>query len=880
MSSPGDSRRVSANSSNSLSGGGGAERSGRGSSKMHNDQRGTRDQPQPESLLQRFQRDEMYNQFLGTNFDSGKFTSSVVAKGHVGITEAAAKIERGIAVMDEELNSQVVQHHDTLLEQVRNVKDLEIILSVATEGVDHVMSSISTIKSNLSEPCSIIQTRTLQLERLQNASELLRKVRRFLSVSSKLTRVLSVGNRELPKAALCVYELETIRKEADLSGVEVVDREVQWIVRTEHEVTSRAQRLLVQGLEIQNQAEVANALQVFYNLKVLKPRVQATMEEVTRKVSSSIRNVLSVAALSEGINHQRSHSSPPAEWRAALWTRMERLTDTLHSCSVQVWHLQRVLSKMRDPSTHQCLLNTVVLPGEPSITLLYWKTLTQILETQLGAVAKGATFVEDTFVSEYPKLLRVFLEFLRRLHTHFELKQVTMSPSNADNDSQLVVGGGSGGGGVGNTESTAVMLLRCIKPFETAFLGRSLSRLFAPVEQMFPSGIARAPSSDEVQSLLKLIGGEIEGSMNDNQLCTLVARGVAKALQLFAVRCEGQVSTDQSSIQVTETTCGADQMRNAALFNALYELYTGADEICTSIQQQSVQAQDAIAVAVRTISSLAGEILAPLFRQAVAMFDRTLSLIHREDFSTEEDYDSEPDSAFMRSLRVQIHNFRNVIVSPFTQCPPVFGKTRALGSRVLISFVQQASMVRPLSDAGKMKLAGLMAQLEKALAPLHAAKDLGQPYRCVRALRTLLFRELDAISTSPECDALPPAVVLHHLFSRGPAELRLPHVRLRWTTLQYCSWVDNNTVSDLWDRMIKPSLDEYALVVNERGEKSFADVYPILQSLGGKFVDAENGGGALANGSGPSASVSSTSSTPAAVATAPTAAVTANGTLD
>lgn len=85
-------------------------------------------------------------------------------------------------------------------------------------------------------------------------------------------------------------------------------------------------------------------------------------------------------------------------------------------------------------------------------------------------------------------------------------------------------------------------------------------------------------------------------------------------------------------------------------------------------------------------------------------------------------------------------------------------------------FVRHAALVRPLSQigttallcarararavrvcrvcctdastwcAGTLKLAGDMAQMELALAPIHPLKDLGGPYKELRALRPLIFR--------------------------------------------------------------------------------------------------------------------------------------------
>ncbi len=87
------------------------------------------------------------------------------------------------------------------------------------------------------------------------------------------------------------HHLELIRKEADLSGIHVVDAETRWIVKAGEDVMSNASRLLLQGMETQNQAEVAAALQVFYNLGTLTSKVDSTLSVLTEKVYKSISSL-------------------------------------------------------------------------------------------------------------------------------------------------------------------------------------------------------------------------------------------------------------------------------------------------------------------------------------------------------------------------------------------------------------------------------------------------------------------------------------------------------------------------------------------------------------------------------------------------------------
>ena len=51
--------------------------------------------------------------------------------------------------------------------------------------------------------------------------------------------------------------------------------------------------------------------------------------------------------------------------------------------------------------------------------------------------------------------------------------------------------------------SARLMLKNSLMTFETAYLSRSLSRLFDPINLVFPSGAQNVPSRDELNSIVK-----------------------------------------------------------------------------------------------------------------------------------------------------------------------------------------------------------------------------------------------------------------------------------------------------------------------------------------------------------------------------------------
>ena len=84
--------------------------------------------------------------------------------------------------------------------------------------------------------------------------------------------------------------------------------------------------------------------------------------------------------------------------------------------------------------------------------------------------------------------------------------------------------------------------------------------------------------------------------------------------------------------------------------------------------------------------------------------------------------------------------------------------------------------MRPVQD---------MAELESAVADnLLPVDAIGAPHRVLRAFRPLIFLSTPELASSLLVSALPPSMVLHHMYSRAPAALQSPHARSGFTPAQ------------------------------------------------------------------------------------------------
>jgi len=139
--------------------------------------------------------------------------------------------------------------------------------------------------------------------------------------------------------------------------------------------------------------------------------------------------------------------------------------------------------KKKDVTTQVRFLDDVLPEGDASLVEQFWTSATNYLKTEFARISAASSFVKDSFVGEYPKLLRLFKEACTRISASTNVDALVSVHQN-------------------NSESS--MLLRTVSQFEIEFLARSLERMFDPVRLVFPDRGRLPPSVDEVVNICKV----------------------------------------------------------------------------------------------------------------------------------------------------------------------------------------------------------------------------------------------------------------------------------------------------------------------------------------------------------------------------------------
>ncbi|XWS09351.1 hypothetical protein CRYUN_Cryun40dG0077700 [Craigia yunnanensis] len=792
----------------------------------------------PSSLLDSFAKDPILSPFLSPSFSSTSFSSAALSSGSPAST--AEYLLQAIRQLDSQLRSHVLSNHPLLLTQLSSLNNTELSLSTLRSSISSLQSSLRCVRSELSEPHNSILSKTVQLSNLHLTSELLSHSIRAIRLSKKLRDLMVSAEAEpdkldLAKAAQLHNDILTLCEDYDLGGIDMVDEELNAVREIGSRLRSEVMKVLERGMEGLNQAEVGTGLQVFYNLGELRGTVEQLVNKYKGMGVKSVSVALDMKTISAGGGGGgfgpggiRGSGTPQiggsGKAREALWQRMGSCMDQLHSIMVAIWHLQRVLSKKRDPFTHVLLLDEVIKEDDLMLTDRVWEALVKAFATQMKSAFTASSFVKEIFTNGYPKLFSMIENFLERILRDTDVKGVLPAITSEGKD----------------------QMVAAIETFQMAFLASCLSRLSDLVNSVFPfSSRGTVPSKEQISRILSRIQEEIEAVQLDARLTLLVLHEISKVLLLIAERAEYQISTGPEARQISGPATPA-QVKNFALCQHLQEIHT---RITSMIMGLPAIAADVLSPSLGAIYGVACDSVTSLFQPMIDRLESCILQIHDQNFSAL-GMDAAMDnnaSPYMEELQKCILHFRREFLSrllPSSANATTAGTeticmrlVRSMASRVLILFIRHASLVRPLSESGKLRMVRDMAELELAVGQnLFPVEQLGAPYRALRAFRPLIFLETSQLGASPLLQDLPPSVILHHLYSRGPEELQSPLQRNKLTHLQYSLWLDSQGEDQIW-KGIKATLDDYAAKVRTRGDKEFSPVYPLMLRLGSSLSE-------------------------------------------
>jgi hypothetical protein len=111
------------------------------------------------------------------------------------ISVAIAKLNYGVDDVSKQIKNVVTAHHEDLLEQAAGVGEFSGSLQTVREGLDALDASLEKLRQKFRYPYQTMQANVKRLQRLQQASDVLRRTSRFTTLVKRLqAQMAEVGD--------------------------------------------------------------------------------------------------------------------------------------------------------------------------------------------------------------------------------------------------------------------------------------------------------------------------------------------------------------------------------------------------------------------------------------------------------------------------------------------------------------------------------------------------------------------------------------------------------------------------------------------------------------------------------------------------------------
>nr|VZI10463.1 unnamed protein product [Spirometra erinaceieuropaei] len=837
-------------------------------------------------------------ELLQGDFDEKTVVSKAFEKANS--SDLLAVVSNRLSDLDTAIYKHVSEHGTELLNQTVDLENFTNILDGVESRIRSVYNDVERIKQRLTKPYESLRSHVTRIRRLGLICDSLRKIQRI----STYVRRLQQAPNDLSKASEALSELEYAFTSMDWQGIDVLEDYHIVMMKERSRVETHAWQLVRSSSDIGDQARLGLGLQVFDRSLFWTglDQMLATQEQCVGAV-----RLLAVTLCMKRLSGSANPGALLAGLDSFVYQEPPKLTDLLAVYAIQNW---------MNPETQACCAAIVLtlssanpwsveaVPDIASVCgledtdlvsharafcealsassgFLGWASA--CMETHFQSAVKRSSHLKEAFEGEYPRLLKLFLDFWRK---------VAAAPQGDNEVSEL-----------------PSYLLRLLQPYETAYLTRSLSRLFERVGTAVAPGATVVPEPAAVDHIIEAAATELSRAAVQTDLLCKVANNIAKMVALFATKAEALIEVgpvarqisgppspaQESNFQLVNLICHFGRTLRHSVARHVRGLPTTATK--GSVSSLGLGGPEAIvdAAVVDKLNPLCRTILEPLAASLGDGIEEILVTMHQE-FATTPPSGDDDCSTYIRSLQDFLHRLRNDLFSRLSTptvmsdlCPRprhpsgsqqfyTFGEIALLDSLrehlscCIDTFLQHASLLRP--DYGKMtsvptdeeevnrerirhRLAADCIEFELTLdeqvtangkIPGYRLVDLAsEAYARLRAFRPLLLIPtedlLTTFTSTPEKGAgaspvttLPGSLVLHHVISRAPAEIPSPHTASGWSLARYVHWVLHTPDEAARLNFISHALAVYTEEVEARNQREYPTIFPIIRDLLEHFV--------------------------------------------
>ncbi|KAF7321504.1 ACT domain-containing protein [Mycena kentingensis (nom. inval.)] len=807
--------------------------------------------------------------FASANFDAQEYANAVLAgeqyppvdpktpatkstfdPSQKDIPVAISKLSAGIEDVSKQIKSVVNAHHEELLQQAANANGLAGSLTSVRAGLSDLDISIEKLRLKVRVPYQSLQTNVSRLQKLQQTSDVLRRMSRFVVLARRLqgqmaemelppTNTASAALNETPinvlgqdiedekertiaKAALSIAELTALLdapstasetaeapKDAEndttdagaaipLRSVNVVAAHVAFIEEARTKVTNEMESMVLTGLKDLNQSLLASSLQTAFNLRVLPELVQNLILDLSKAVEERIQSAFDLTQISRDASSSKDSASssnvpqsPSTSYKSRV--RTEPTTYTAPQWAAALWaRLESLIDDMADCCVKVYTLEKVLKLKRDTVSqVIFLDEAMKLLENRPSATFWTALGRSLEKTARDASRSSAFIQ--QTLGTGYprllRLFHRFFSKIAVNTDTIYTQS---------RQSPETILVLRALAGFEASYLQRSSNKLNEAVAQAVSGGARNPPGMTEGINVGRTVANELDSARFDPLLIRTVAKNVGTSLEMFLSRIDALVSRDRNVVSFVGPSATPQHVSNGALASCLYHCWSRLSKLKNEHAESVVAIIDSnVKNLYQGYQKLVDPVLLAIRRELGAIIAR----LHRINLAKAADPMAGMGGAslYMKDLVEKLGFIKAEILSRYSVGDVSQEWVLSIVKFVIRTFVLHVSIAKPLGESGKLQLTSDMTELEFGLSAflgegssrLGSIETISDDYRMLRAMRPLLFLENVQLVSPKSTEGLPPLIVLHHILVRSPVSL--PHSLHGWQEAEYVRWVEEHS---------------------------------------------------------------------------------------
>lgn len=581
-------------------------------------------------------------------------------------------------------------------------------------------------------------------------------------------QLISTDSVTCAKKISQIISLYETRK--DLHGIQIVHSIVSKAKSLSETLKRNASSQLSHGLKSSQDELVTKSIEVLLEIHQLGSEITNILSQAIHSTNSILQTSLDTSKYSQIVNALNSYK-PVSSLNSASTGKSVKSGSTLtnlgpsgqkaiveffkefqdsltqiYSIYEEIWRLSNLLKKKS--------LHFQTDSSKTSFLESYWTSITKnITQTILGSINTDV-FIRYAFVEEYPQASEIFTNFVQKFSPYTEFisqNQRSLTPNDWIKQTVKV--------------AEQMYIESYTQRFDQA-LANIFSRIKMPRSQ-YDETFSDIKEADIDKLVIEFTNEMVKIKGNKNLLLQL-SNDICHTIKQFIVRCKEFQKIDEESLIIYPFKLPGIFLKfNAHVFNSICIFYAKVSTLIIDFSSVN-QSQIYLSSVLEDMKQYAQNLIVPIFRSLQIRLEEILVSIHMENYTLH----TGSVSAFVTQLQKSLpFIFKEYIFLHLNNLQIITLQSKELIERFYHRLVLRLSLINPILEQGKIKLADDITQIELAIGFNVTQTDVqGKYYKQMKAFRRLLFMETNDILENKEqlLQDLDSYLIALHLFSRIP----------------------------------------------------------------------------------------------------------------